>query len=57
MHPQKGIPHTEEYKKKLSEICKARGINRGEKSGNFGKHWYTNGIGETLCSEQDCPEG
>ena len=38
VHPQKGVPHTEEYKKHLSEVCKTKGINKGEKSGNFGKH-------------------
>ena len=44
--PCKGVPHTEEYKKHLSEVCKAKGINKGPKSGNYGKHWYTNGISE-----------
>lgn len=55
--PCKGVPHTEEYKKRLSEICKAKGINRGEKSGNYGKHWYTNDLEEIFCLEKDCPDG
>jgi hypothetical protein len=45
----KGKPKSEEHKMKISEAQK------GEKSYNYGKHWYNNG--EINIRAKECPEG
>lgn len=46
----KGIPHTKDFKKKLSEMMQG---NKNTK----GKNWFTNGINNVVCFEQDKPIG
>ena len=55
--PCKGVPHTEEYKQALSKRMKELGVHSGKTNPSYGKHWYTNGIEEILCYEQECPDG
>lgn len=55
--PCLGIPHTLDYKLKLSKRCKELGINKGSKNSSFGKHWYTDGKVNILTFENDIPEG
>lgn len=50
---RKGIPLTEEHKKKLS--ASGMGKNKGELNGNYGKRWYNNGVKNVMSFE--CPDG
>lgn len=46
-----GRNHSEETKKKLSKIF------TGKNHGNYGKHWYTNGIKNYLVRPENVPDG